>query len=165
MAQHCITGELSCSRQYNRLARGYWDLVNNRLLIRMASMVHRMLYRASGGLLGATAGGPVLLLTTAGRKSGRSRTVPLLYLEDDANLVVVASNAGDDRHPAWWLNLEANHVATIRIKRKVIRVCAREATEVERTRLWPRFVRMYSGYENYRCRTRRRIPIVILNPK
>ncbi|MFQ5990499.1 MAG: nitroreductase/quinone reductase family protein [Candidatus Methylomirabilales bacterium] len=60
---------------------------------------------------------PVLLLTTIGRKSGRSCTTLLLYLEDGANWVAVASNARDDRHPAWWLSL-TNPVATIQVKRR-----------------------------------------------
>lgn len=139
-------------------------MVTNRLLIRVGSVVHRVLYRASGGLIGANAGAPVLLLTTIGRKSGRSCTTPLLYLEDGANWVAVASNAGDDRHPAWWLNLKTNPVATIQVKRRVNRVRAREATEGERTRLWPLVVRMYASYEDYQRRTRRQIPVVILEP-
>ncbi|MCZ6622942.1 MAG: nitroreductase family deazaflavin-dependent oxidoreductase [Deltaproteobacteria bacterium] len=123
-----------------------------------------MLYRVSGGLIGAYIGVPILLLTTTGRRTGRSRTTPLLCLEDGANWVVIASNGGDDRHPAWWLNLKRTPVATIQVKRRTNRVRAREATEGERSRLWPLAVRMYANYEDYQCRTRREIPIVILEP-
>ena len=109
----------------------------NRALIRFISVVHRELYRASRGLVGGHTGGPVLLLTTLGRKSGRSRTTPLLYVQESTNWIVVGSNGGDDRHPAWWLNLKADANATIQVKGKVERVRAREATEEERVALWP----------------------------
>src|SRR5438034_1014549 len=68
--------------------------------------VHRMLYRLTGGRVGQkSAQGPMLLLTTTGRKSGQPRTQPLLYMPDGDNYVVVASNGGRDQPPAWWLNL------------------------------------------------------------
>ncbi len=136
----------------------------NRALIRFISVVHRELYRASRGLVGGHTGGPVLLLTTVGRKSGRRRTTPLLYVQEGTNWIVVGSNGGDDCHPAWWLNLKADANATIQVKGKVERVRAREATEEETAALWPRFVEMYSHYETYRRRTSRQIPVVILEP-
>ena len=64
---------------------------------------HRAVYRLTRGrLLGRVAGMPVLLLTTTGRRSGRARTTPLTYFEDSDELVIVASNGGEDRPPAWW---------------------------------------------------------------
>jgi deazaflavin-dependent oxidoreductase (nitroreductase family) len=109
-------------------------------------------------------GASVLLLTTAGRKSGKERTVPLLYLEDGENMVVVASNGGSPNHPAWWLNLEANPEATVEIASRKLRVRAEKASPEERERLWPGLVAMYAGYEGYRRRTDREIPIVLLKP-
>ena len=135
---------------------------NNRFFIRIMSLVHGVLYWATGGFIGAKIGAPVLLLTTAGRKTGRSRTTPLLYLEEDSNWVIVGSNAGDDRHPAWWLNLESNPVATIQVRSARMRVRARKASESEKSDLWPRFVKMNSDYQAYRHRTKREIPVVIL---
>ena len=135
---------------------------NNRFLIRIISLVHGVLYRATGGFIGASIGAPVLLLTTAGSKTGRSRTTPLLYLEEGSNWVIVGSNAGDDRHPAWWLNLEANPVATIQVGSARMRVRARKASDGEKSDLWPRFVKMHSDYQAYRDRTKREIPVVIL---
>ncbi len=88
----------------------------------------------------------------------------MLYFEDGANWVVVASNAGDDPHPSWWVNLKTTPVATIQVKRRVNRVRARGATEEERARLWHVFVKMYANYEEYQRRTRREIPVVILEP-
>ena len=110
-------------------------------------------------------GAKVLLLTTVGRKSGKSRTIPLLYLEEDSNCAIVASNGGDDRHPAWWLNLKANPAATIQVRRTLKQVRAREASEREKSVLWPRFVKMHSGYQTYQERTKRKIPVVILEPE
>ena len=108
--------------------------------------------------------GPVLLLTTKGRRSGRPHTVPLLYVRDGANRIVVASNAGSHTHPAWWLNLTSDPSAKVQVRRDSMAVIAREAQEEERRQLWPKFLAMYPGYESYRKRARRRIPIVILQP-
>ena len=170
--QHRVPTDQTCStvrkNRLNRIASRNsrpWDkevVNNNRFLIRIISLIHGVLYRATSGFIGASIGAPVLMLTTVGRKSGRSRTTPLLYLEESSNRVIVGSNAGDDRHPAWWLNLQANPVATMQIRGARMRVRARKASEREKSDLWPRFVNMHSGYQAYRQRTKRDIPVVIL---
>jgi deazaflavin-dependent oxidoreductase (nitroreductase family) len=146
-------------------------MFDRRFLIRLMSIAHRGIYRATGGRIGGKAKGPVLLLTTKGRRSGRPRTVPLLYIrvnqgvdETDAGgaWAVVGSYAGEHRHPAWWLNLRAEAEGKIQIGSAELAVTTREAGDGERAHLWPRFVSMYPGYEEYRQRTRRRIPVVIL---
>lgn len=109
-------------------------------------------------------GSPVLLLTTTGRKSGKPRTIPLLYLPDGENLLVVASNGGTSGHPAWWLNLEDNPEANVEVGGRTLRVRAEEAEGEERGRLWGRVVRMYGAYQQYQEKTDRRIPVVILRP-
>src|SRR5215831_11916000 len=79
--------------------------------------VHSVLYRSSKGVIGRRlANSPVLLLTTTGRRSRKQRTVPLLYLIDGSNVVLVASNGGAVRHPAWWLNLQTTPEAWIQIR-------------------------------------------------
>ena len=110
-------------------------------------------------------GGPVLLLTTTGRKSGREHTVPLFYLNDGEDMAVVASNGGTASHPAWWLNLKANPEATVEVGNREVRVRAEEAGPEEKERLWPKFVEMYGSYEDYRRRTDREIPVVFLRPE
>jgi deazaflavin-dependent oxidoreductase (nitroreductase family) len=105
-----------------------------------------------------------LLLTTTGRKSGKTRTTPLLYLRDGADIAVVASNGGSDSAPAWWLNLRATPAAHIELGRHKIPVTARKASQEERDRLWPAFTAGYNGYEKYITRTSREIPVVILEP-
>jgi deazaflavin-dependent oxidoreductase (nitroreductase family) len=107
---------------------------------------------------------PVLELITTGRKSGVSRSVLLTYLTQDASYVVIATNAGDPRLPAWWLNLQADPAAEVVAGRKQHRVLAREAEGDERAALWERAVEMSSGYATYAEGLERRIPVVVLDP-
>lgn len=132
---------------------------------RAATRLHSFVYRTTGGGVGGRlAGASVLLLTSTGRKSGKERTIPLLYLEDDENIVVVASNGGSPRHPAWWLNLEKKPEAIIEIAHRKQRVRAKKASPKEKDRLWPKLVAMYPSYECYQRRTDRESPVVILRP-
>jgi F420H(2)-dependent quinone reductase len=125
--------------------------------------LHTVLYRSSNGAIGGRiARSPVLLLTTIGRRSGKQRTVPLLYLMDGPNVVLVASNGGAVTHPTWWLNLQTTPEAWIQIKGVRQRVKAEQAPAVEKQRLWPRLIAMYPGYKRYQEITDRDIPIVIL---
>ena len=127
--------------------------------------LHRFLYRVSGGRIGGrVVGMPVLMLTTMGRKSGAPRTSVLTYLPKGRASVVFASNAGEPRHPAWWLNLVADPHATVQRGQEVVPVIAREAEGEERARLWDEVVRAYEGYAEYERRTTRRIPVVVLEP-
>ena len=133
------------------------------LRIHVFSALHRLVYEASGGRVGANlVRMPVLLLTTTGRSSGTRRTVPLTYLEDGDDLVLVASYGGSPTHPAWYLNLEANPEVEVQIGRERRPMRARRATPEERARLWPRVVEAYHGYAGYQRRTRREIPLVVL---
>jgi deazaflavin-dependent oxidoreductase (nitroreductase family) len=127
--------------------------------------VNARLYRWTGGRLGGKVkGAPVLLLDCIGRKSGRVRTMPVLYLRDGDDLVIVASRAGSDAMPAWFLNLKANPAITVQVGPERRAVRAREATAEETERLWPRLVEMFPDYAVYQERTERQIPVVILNP-
>lgn len=141
-----------------------------RLLVWVMSRIHRALYRASTGRAGSRIQGPVLLLTTAGRKTGRARTTPLLYLnqhcrKEGVGWAVIGSYGGDPRHPQWWLNLKADPNAVVQIRSAKIQVRAREAHGEERERLWLGFVAMFPGYLRYEQRTTRRFPLVVLEPK
>jgi F420H(2)-dependent quinone reductase len=127
--------------------------------------LHKALYRASGGRVGARIWGlSVLLLTTTGRKTDKLRTTPLCFLPDGDDLVVVASNGGMDWFPSWWLNLLHEPRATIQVGRTERTVRAREATSEERARLWTEVTRIAPGYLKYQQRTRREIPLGILQP-
>ena len=127
--------------------------------------LHRFAYRASSGRVGTAIGGtPVLLLTTSGRRSGEPRPVTLTYLEDGGRFVVVAPNAGENRHPARWLNLEEHPDATVQIGGTTTRVRPAETAGEEREKLWAELIRRDPSYEEYRRRTSRRIPVVLLQP-
>ncbi|HEY2385787.1 MAG TPA: nitroreductase/quinone reductase family protein [Candidatus Binatia bacterium] len=130
---------------------------------------HVLLYRLSGGRLGARIRGerdtgdpPVLLLTTRGRRSGKTRTTPLLYLERGDELVVMAANAGNPRHPDWWMNLRAEPHASVQIGGERSTVIASEVAAPEREETWRRYARMYPAVDTYQRATARRIPLVTL---
>ncbi len=123
------------------------------------------LYRGSGGRIGGTRkSAPVLLLTTTGRKSGAPRTKPVIYQRDDQRFVVIASGAGSDRHPSWWLNLRSTPEATIELGKYKIAVTAREADDAEQDRLWALMVAAYPGYNDYTARTSRKMAVIVLEP-
>lgn len=132
-------------------------------LLELAWKLHKLVYRLSGGRLGTRAVGlPVLELTTTGRRSGRPRSVLLNYLDHPDGYVVVASNAGDDRHPAWWLNLEAHPAAKVSRAGTASPVRAEALAGDERDEYWRRAVSANPGYADYESYTDRHIPVVLL---
>ena len=136
-----------------------------RLATRYLGALHRVFYSASGGRIGSRIWGlEIVLLTTTGRRSGRARTVPLCSLRDGESFVVIASYGGLDCSPAWWLNLQHEPRATVRLGRITHDVVAREAMPAERERLWAQATARAPGYLGYQRRTTRRIPIVLLEP-
>jgi F420H(2)-dependent quinone reductase len=125
--------------------------------------VHVLVLRASRGRIGGRIWGlGILLLTTTGRRTGRPQTTPLCYLADGDALVVVASNGGAARHPAWWLNLSHAPQAMVEVGGVRQTVHAREATPEERERLWAAITSIAPGYLRYQARTIRKIPLGIL---
>lgn len=128
---------------------------------------HRLIQLFSGGLLGWNAMGmPVLELTTVGRRSGEARSVMLTSpLQEHGSLVVVASRGGDDRHPAWFLNLrDQPKVEVARNGGPRTPMLARVATPDERARMWPKIAGKFRNYADYQTRTEREIPLVLLEP-
>ncbi len=127
--------------------------------------VHQWLFEATDGRITWLGGLPALLLRTVGRKSGAERTAALVYLEDGKDLVVVASNGGADRPPAWLLNIQKTPTVGVQIGRERRRMRARIADAAERARLWPLVNQRNAGrYDVYQSRTEREIPLVILSP-
>ncbi len=128
---------------------------------------HARIYRATDGRIGHRVpfAPPMLLLDHVGAKSGHGRTTPLVYMDDGADVVIVASKGGHPRHPAWFHNLRAHPDTTVQIGRERRPVHARVATPSERSRLWPRVVEVYAGYRGYQERTQREIPLVILEAR
>ncbi len=108
---------------------------------------------------------PTLLLTTKGRKSGETRHSPLLYQKAGKGYAVIASKGGWADNPAWYLNLEGNPEAEIRVGRERMRVRARTAKGAERTKIWQDMAKMYPPYNDYQARAKtREIPVIMLEP-
>jgi deazaflavin-dependent oxidoreductase (nitroreductase family) len=128
------------------------------------SKVHARLMRLSRGRLGRFLGAEVLVLRTVGRKSGKSRENPLMFVRHNGGFAVAASNAGASKTPAWWLNLQASPDAKVIASGKTQDVRAREATEAEIAEVWPQMVAMYQGFDHYKTVTNREFPVVMLEP-
>ena len=147
---------------------------------------HAKIYRATNGRIGyRVPGAPAcLLLDHVGAKSGTHRTTPLVFARDPlsqgaphgaypkgtrqaggSNIILIASKGGYPKSPAWFHNLKANPDTTIQIGSKRMNVHARVAEPEEYDRLWKLAVDVYGGYEDYRRRTERKIPLVVLEPR
>ena len=133
--------------------------------LRVFWRVHRGFMRLTGGRFGRVGPLDALLLTTTGRKSGERRDVALNYLREGDAYIVVASNVGEDRDPAWRRNLTADPEAEVTADGKRVRVRAREAEGAERERLWARLVEKDPAYAEYQERTKRRLPVIALEPR
>jgi F420H(2)-dependent quinone reductase len=132
----------------------------------LLTRAHARLIRWTGGRIRRsyvfTGGMPLLVLTTVGRKSGKRRSTPLAFLHFGNGYAVIASNAGSERVPAWWLNLQADPDAEVLADRTRQGVRARRATATEDEMVWAEFARLNPGFDEYRSLTERRIPVVIL---
>ena len=144
-----------------------------RRVIKVMGRVNVRVYRLTGGRLGGTwrVGAawrhpvPICLLEHRGRRTGATRTTPLVYLCDGEDVVVVASQAGRPTHPLWFRNLEADPVATVQLGRERRPVLARTAIAPERERLWPLLLAQYADFASYQSWTEREIPVVVLSPR
>lgn len=135
-------------------------------LIRFVTRLHETIFRVSGGrVLGRAAGMPVVMLTTTGRRSGRKHTSMLTTpARLGEGIVLVASYGGNDRHPAWFLNLQANPEVDVVMREHSGPMRARVASREEKAALWPQVVAAYGDYAVYQQRTERDIPLVVLEP-
>jgi deazaflavin-dependent oxidoreductase (nitroreductase family) len=134
-----------------------------RPVVKFFTDVHVGLYRATGGRA-QVAKYPTMLLTTRGRKTGRLRTIPLVYVTDGDAYVIAAAYSGSDKNPTWWLNLRDVKEAEIQVMRAKLRVRAELATPEERAAFWPKLVAMYPYFVDYQQRTQREIPVAVLRP-
>lgn len=131
---------------------------------KVAPRIDPPLLRLSGGRVSSVYPVPVMLLTTTGAKSGLARTHPLLYVDDGAGLLLIASNYGSTRHPAWYRNLVANPEVSVLAGTHSGPYVAAEITEVsQREAAWARALDTYAGYSDYELRTgNRTIPLIRL---
>ena len=125
---------------------------------------HVRRYRETGGEVGHKwkRGSKILLLTTKGRKSGESRTTPLIYEKDGDRYVIVASKGGAPEHPGWYRNLEEEPNVELQVLDEVFPARARTAEGEERGRLWRLVNRQWPDYDSYQTKTDREIPVVVL---
>ena len=127
--------------------------------------LHSLLYRLSGGRFGARMGWiDVALVEVVGRKSGKLRTVPIACYPHRDSVVVSASNSGMERHPAWYLNMQANPEVTVQLGRERFAAVAEEVPDEEREALWEKIVKINKHQGEYLSNTERRIPLVYLRP-
>jgi deazaflavin-dependent oxidoreductase (nitroreductase family) len=144
-----------------------------RRVIKLMAAVNVRVYKLTRGRIGGTwrvgAGWrnpvPICLLEHRGRRTGKLRTTPLVYLADADRVVVVASQAGRRNHPLWFRNLEADPAVTVQIRGNRRAMRARTAEGKERSELWPRLVALYSDYDSYQSWTDREIPVIVLEPR
>ncbi len=120
------------------------------------------LYRLTGGRIARKV--DVLILTTRGRRTGKTRTVLLQFFRDGANMVIVAANSGRSSHLGWFYNLKTTPVAQVQVKDRILQIRAQELTTDKATAFWPRILRVAPTYARYQQATRRTIPLVRLVP-
>jgi deazaflavin-dependent oxidoreductase (nitroreductase family) len=136
-----------------------------KLAMKYFARAHIWAYEHTDGIVGSRLlWFPAALVTTTGRKSGVPRTTPTLYLRDGDRVILPASFGGRDADPAWYLNLQSNPKVQVQIRGDHLEMVARDATEEERKRLWPKLIKMYPPYRNYREATDRVIPLVVCEP-
>jgi proline iminopeptidase len=126
--------------------------------------LHVRLYRWSAGRIGSTMGdGRVLLLTTTGRKTGKTRTVPLMYIEDEGgDPIIAASYAGAPDHPAWFNNIEKDPQVRYQIRGREVAARAEVLSPEKREKLWTQLTTLHPRFGEYEKKTTRVIPLVAL---
>lgn len=135
------------------------------LLLKYFARTHIWIYQRTNGRLGAKLlWFPAALVTTTGRKTGEPRITPTLYLRDGDRVVLPASFGGRADHPMWYRNLKVNPKVHIQIRGEHLDLLARDASDDERKLYWPKLIRMYPPYRNYRQATDRVIPLVVCEP-
>jgi F420H(2)-dependent quinone reductase len=141
-----------------------------RLALKWMTGANTVAFRMSRGRVAGQVptGAPICLLTTTGRRTGRPRTVPLLFLpysdDGDDRIVLVASHGGMSTHPGWYLNLLDEPRATVEWGSHSREMVARQASDAERAEVWPRLTAAYAHFDAYQGRTARHIPVLILSP-
>lgn len=165
-AQDPLPGRAARFWRNRGFARTRNALTRFRRLSSMSTRAHGKLVIWSGGRITRsflfTGGMPILVLTTTGRRTGQRRSTPVAYLRHRHGYAVLASNAGSDRAPAWWLNLQDDPRAEILVDRQQLGVTARAAEPAEAGALWETFARLNAGFDEYRRLTDRPIPVVVL---
>ncbi len=133
-----------------------------RWLLKLLTKINIFVYGISGGkLMNKLQGMPIVMVTMTGAKSGRTIKIPLMYVRHESGFILVASQGGMPKHPAWYFNLQANPSIQITHDGKTRDYSARQVSDEEKAALWPTCVEYYPDYEIYQQRTERNIPVFL----
>ncbi len=147
----------------------FWSRFSNSLGakgLRMTGKLNVPVYRLTGGRIGGKVGqAPICLLTTTGRKSGEPRTAPVVYLADGDRVILIDTNAGNERLPAWSHNLKAKPEAEVELGRERRAVRARVAAGEERAELWRKHIDQFEGFDFYLTKLERTPSVWVLEPR
>jgi deazaflavin-dependent oxidoreductase (nitroreductase family) len=164
--------EFDPTRPRNPIQRAFRWMGKSRfggwMALNVGNKIDPYLMRASRGLVKLPSGTPTALLTHFGAKSGAKRTTPLVYFTDGGNVVLIASQTGRPKHPAWYHNLKANPDIELWAGGRGGAYRAREAEGGERDRLWKLATQLYPGYDDYQRKADaagRRIPVMVCEPR
>ena len=159
----------------NARPTAFQKLLHRFLMMKSVStFMGHVLHRADAFLLHLTndrytftgfVGLPILRLTSVGAKTGKLRTIPLVGLMDGDKIALIASGFGHAHHPAWYFNLKAHPECVVHFNARTETYIARETEGDEREKYWQLAVSYYAGYEKYKARARRKIPVMVLERK
>lgn len=144
------------AREFNTLRR----------VIKPYSRLNVFIYKLTNGrIMGTLTGRPVMLVTMTGAKSGKPRTVPLMYVPYKDGVILVASQGGAPTSPVWYHNLVAHPDILVQYKNKKMKLRARRVDDAEKALVWPVCVEHYHEYDDYQKRTDRNIPVFVCEPR
>ena len=134
-------------------------------MMHVATRLHVKLFEVTQGRLGKTfAGAPCCMVRMTGRKSGKPRTIPLIYIPDGDDVILIASQGGMEKNPTWVYNLSANPNVEIIVEGRTRKMVARRADDAEKAKRWPVGVAVYPDFDQYQARTERDIPLFVCSP-
>ncbi|MCA0454953.1 MAG: nitroreductase family deazaflavin-dependent oxidoreductase [Chloroflexi bacterium] len=139
---------------------------SHQLIAKLFVTLNIILYRLTNGAVGSSMGGALLLLlTTTGRKTGKQRTTPLRYFPHEDGYIVVASNYGKEKPPAWFFNIQANPNVKIQVVNKHMNARAEIASDARQPALYQRFIDADPRFIEYAQTAKRTIAVIILHPQ
>ena len=137
-----------------------------RRIIKPASRLNVIVYKLTGGrVMGKLSGRPIMLVTMKGARSGKDRTIPLMYIPYKDGVILVASQGGAPKSPVWYNNLIANPDIVVQYGSKKMYLRARQVGDAEKAAVWPICVEHYREYDDYQKRTDRNIPVFVCEPR
>ena len=137
-----------------------------RRFVKFFSRMNLFVYKMSGGrLMSSASGRPIMLVTMKGARSGRLRTIPLMYVPYKDGVIIVASLGGAPKDPVWVNNLVANPDIVVQYQGEKMKLRARQVDDAEKAAVWPICVEHYHEYDDYQKRTDRKIPVFVCEPR